>query len=207
LEPRVAFMDKQGIDMQVLVPSEQFHNDIEPDLGTDVCKSYNNAMSRALKEFPGRFIALANLPWQSPPRAVRELDRSVRDCGLHAALVFANVDGRNLDEPDFWPIYEKLEQLNVPLIIHPGRFCKLIGLERGYKFHMENALGFMYEGSFAIASLITGGVLDMFPRLRIGFLETGAGYLPTLMDRLNEVYDHEGVDPTSISTSSGWLST
>jgi predicted TIM-barrel fold metal-dependent hydrolase len=59
---------------------------------------------------------------------------------------------------------------------------------------MENALGFMYEGSFAIASLITGGVLDVFPRLRIGFLETGAGYLPTLMDRLNEVYEHEGVD-------------
>ncbi len=193
-EPRVTFMDERSIDMQVLVPSEQFHYDVEPDLGTSVCESYNNAMGRVLRKYPGRFIALANVPMQNPPRAVKELDRAVTELGLHAALVFGNVDGRNLDEPEFWSVYERLEQLNVPLIIHPGRFGKLMGIERVNKFHLENSLGFLYEGCMAITSLITGGVLDMFPRLRVGLLETGAGYLPTLMDRLNEVYDHEGVD-------------
>jgi predicted TIM-barrel fold metal-dependent hydrolase len=196
LEPdvRLEFMDANGIDLQVLVPSEQFHYDIEPDLGTAVCQSHNNAMGRLLQKYPGRFIALANVPMQSPPRAVKELERAVNELGLHAALIFGNIDGRNLDEPAFWPVYETLERLDKPLIIHPGRFGKLIGIERGYKFHMENSLGFLYEGTFAIASLITGGVLDKFPRLRVGFLETGAGYLPTLMDRLNEVYETEGVD-------------
>lgn len=193
-EPRLEFMDEQGIDLQVLVPSEQFHYDVDPDLGANVCQSYNNAMGRLLRKHPGRFIALANLPMQSPPLAVQELDRAVTGLGLHAALVFGNVDGRNLDEPEFWPVYERLQQLDVPLVIHPGRFGKLIGIERGYKFHLENSLGFLYEGTWAIASLITGGVLDLFPRLRIGILETGAGYLPTLMDRLNEVYEAEGVD-------------
>jgi aminocarboxymuconate-semialdehyde decarboxylase len=193
-EVRLDFMDENSIQLQVLVPSEQFHYDVEPDLGTAVCQSYNNAMGRLLQKHPGRFITLANLPMQSPPRAVKELERAVNELGLHAALIFGNVDGRNLDEPAFWPVYECLERLDKPLIIHPGRFGKLIGLERGYKFHMENSLGFLYEGTFAIASLITGGVFDKFPRLRVGFLETGAGYLPTLMDRLTEVYETEGVD-------------
>jgi aminocarboxymuconate-semialdehyde decarboxylase len=193
-EPRIRFMDERGIDKQVLVPSEQFHYDVEIELGTAVCQSYNNAMARVNQKYPGRFITLANLPMQSPPRAVKELDRAVNDLGLHAALVFGNVDGRNLDEPEFWSVYEKLEQLNVPLILHPGRFGKMMGIDRVNKFHLENSLGFLYEGCVAITSLITGGVLDVFPKLRVGILETGAGYLPTLMDRLNEVYDHEGVD-------------
>jgi uncharacterized protein len=66
--------------------------------------------------------------------------------------------------------------------------------------HLDNALGFMYEGTLAITSLILGGVLDLCPRLKVGVLETGAGYLPYLMDRLGEVYECEtlgGVSPYS----------
>jgi aminocarboxymuconate-semialdehyde decarboxylase len=130
---------------------------------------------------------------QSPPRALKELERAIRDLGLNAVTLFTNVDGRNLDQPEFWPIYARIEELGVPLILHPSRSGKLLGLERLTKFHLDNALGFLYEGTLAITSLICGGVLDMFPRLRIGLLETGSGYLPYLMDRLNEVYDTEGV--------------
>jgi aminocarboxymuconate-semialdehyde decarboxylase len=193
--PRIEFLDELGIQMQVLVPSnESFHYDVEPDLATSVCQSYNNAISRVLKGHPGRFIGLAHLPMQSPTRAVKEIDRAVTELGLHAAAMFTNVNGRNLDEPEFWPVYARIEELGVPLILHPSRSGTLLGLERLTKFHLDNALGFLYEGSLAITSLICGGVLDLFPRLRVALLETGSGYLPYLMDRLNEVYDHEGVD-------------
>ena len=194
-EPRLEFLDELGIQMQVLVPSnESFHYDVEPDLATSVCQSYNNAISRVLKKHPGRFIGLAHLPMQSPTRALRELDRAITELGLHAPALFTNVNGRNLDEPEFWPVYARIEELGVPLILHPSRSGSLLGLERLTKFHLDNALGFLYEGTLAITSLICGGVLDLFPRLRVGLLETCCGYLPHLMDRLNEVYDHEGVD-------------
>jgi aminocarboxymuconate-semialdehyde decarboxylase len=147
---------------------------------------------------------------QSPPRALKELDRAITDLGLQAPTLFTNVNGRNLDQPEFWPIYARIEELGVPLILHPSRSGKLLGLERLTKLHLDNALGFLYEGTLAITSLICGGVLDMFPRLRVGLLETGSGYLPYLMDRLNEVYDTEkarassfGNAPTSTLTSSG----
>lgn len=194
-EPRIEFLDKVGIDIQVLVPSNPpFHYDVEPELAMSVCQSHNNAIARVLKKHPGRFIGLAHLPMQSPSRALKELDRAITELGLHAPIVLTNIDGLNLDEPSLWPVYGRMEKLGVPLILHPSRSGKLLGAERLLKFHLDNALGFLYEGSLAITSLICGGVLDMFPRLRVGLLETGCGYLPYLMDRLDEVYDHEGVD-------------
>jgi aminocarboxymuconate-semialdehyde decarboxylase len=194
-EPRLEFMDRTGIDLQVLVPTNPpFHYDVEPDLATSVCQSYNNSVSRLLQRHPGRFIGLAHLPMQCPPRAVTELDRAIAELGLHAPLMLTNVNGRNLDEPEFWPVYARIEELGVPLILHPSRSGQLLGLDRLMKYHLDNALGFGYEGMLAITSLITGGVLDAFPRLRVGLLETGSGYLPYLMDRLTEVYDCEGVN-------------
>ena len=194
-ELRIEFLDRLGIDMQVLVPSNEcFHYDVDADLATSVCQSYNNAMSRVLNRFPGRFLGIAHLPMQSPTRAVAEIERAVKQLGLHAATMFTNVNGHNLDEPQFWPVYARIEELGVPLYLHPSRSGVLLGLERLTKFHLDNALGFLYEGTLAITSFICGGVFDMFPRLRIGLLETGCGYLPTLMDRLNEVYDQEGVN-------------
>ncbi|HZT06271.1 MAG TPA: amidohydrolase family protein [Chloroflexota bacterium] len=194
-EVRIEFLDRVGVDMQVLVPSnESFHYDVDADLATSVCQSYNNAIARVLDRYPGRFIGLAHLPMQAPTAAVRELERAVRELGIHAPTLFTNVNGRNLDEPEFWPVYAKAEELDVPIILHPSRSGKLLGLERLTKYHLDNALGFLYEGSLAITSFITGGVLDLFPTLRIALMETGCGYLPYLMDRLNEVYDQEGVD-------------
>ena len=192
---RVQLLDQLGIDLQVLVPSnESFHYDVDPELALSVCQSYNNAIGRVLRQFPGRFIGLAHVPMQAPLLAVQEAERAITELGIHAVTTFTTVAGRNLDEPDLWPVYAKLEELNVPLILHPSRSGTLLGLDRLTKYHLDNSLGFLYEGTLAISSLITGGVLDLFPRLRVALMETGCGYLPTLMDRLQEVYDAEGVD-------------
>jgi len=198
-DARTEWLDRVGIDMQVLVPSPaSFTYDIEPELGVAVCRSYNNAIGRLLKRHPGRYIGLAVLPMQDPLAAVEELDRATLELGIHAPMVISNVNGRNLNEYDFWPVYERMEELGVPLIVHGNRFGPLLGMERLPNMHLDNALGFLYEGTLAITSLIMYGVLDMFPRLRVGVLETGAGYITYLMDRLQEVYEGEvfgGVSP------------
>ena len=190
-ELRIQFLDQVGADMQVLVPdSDPYHYDVEPELATSVCQSYNNAVSRVLKKYPGRFLGLAVLPMQDPDRAVQELDRAVGELGLHAPVVCTNVDGRDLDEPEFWPVFAKIEELGVPLILHPSRSGKMLGIERLRRFHLHNTLGCLYEGAIAMTSLILGGVLDLFPRLRVALLETWCGYLPHLMDRLQAEYEH-----------------
>ncbi|HZT07290.1 MAG TPA: amidohydrolase family protein [Chloroflexota bacterium] len=197
--PREQWLDEAGIDMQVLVPSPAtFTYHCEPELGAAVCRSYNDAIARVLKAHPGRFIGLAVLPMQDPVAAVEELDRATLELGIHAPLVISNVNDKNLNEYEFWPVYERMELLGVPLIVHGNRNGPTVGLDRLPHMHMDNALGFLFEGSLAIASLIMYGVLDMYPKLRVGVLETGAGYLTYLMDRLEEIYEMEtfgGISP------------
>jgi aminocarboxymuconate-semialdehyde decarboxylase len=200
---RQAWLDEAGFDMQVLVPSPSpFAYDLEAELGLAVCRSYNNAIARVLKRHPGRFIGLAVLPMQDPVAAVEELDRAVGELGIQAPLVISNVNGKNLDGAEFWPVYARMEELGVPLIVHGNRFERggVVGMERVPHMHLDNGLGFLYEGTLAITSLIMGGVLDLYPTLRVGVLETGAGYLTYLMDRLQEVYEGEvysGISPDS----------
>ncbi len=191
---RVAWLDDAGFDMQVLIPQPgPFAYDLAPDIGLALARSYNNAIAGIMKRHPNRFIGLAVLPMQDPVAAVEELDRAVGELGLHAPVVISNVNGRNLSEHDFWPVYERIEQLGVPLIIHGNRTETPgpLGLERLTHMHLDNALGFLYEGTLAITCLILYGVLDMYPKLKVAVMETGAGYLTYLMDMLHEVYESD----------------
>ena len=198
---RVAWLDNAGIDMQVLVPTPSpYAYAVEPELGLALARAFNNALARQIERHPGRFIGLAIVPMQDVVAAVEELDRAVGELGIHAPLIISNVNGRNLSDYEFWPFYKRVEELGVPLIIHASRAETPgpAGLERLDHMHLDNALGFLFEGTLAITSLIMYGVLDMFPRLKVGVLETGGGYLSYLMDRLQEVYEGEtfgGVSP------------
>lgn len=176
-----------GFDRQVLVPNNApFAYDVDPELGASVCQSYNNAVARALQRHP-EFIGLAVLPMQDVDLAVAELDRAILELGLHAPQIGTSIADRNLDEPEFWPLYQRVEELNVPLIVHCSHLAITAGAHRYKRYRFGNALQFPAESSLAVGSLICGGVLDAFPRLRVGVLEAGAGFVPYLFDRLDEV--------------------
>jgi len=187
-DARVGDLAKIGFDRQVLVPNNApFAYDVDPELGESVCRSFNNAVARALKKHPGKFIGLAVLPMQDVSRAIRELDRAVLELGIHAPQIQTHILDRNLDEHDFWPFYKRVEELGVALIVHCSHLSVTAGAHRYKRYRFGNALQFPAETSLAIGSLICGGVLDAFPKLRVGFLEAGAGFLPYLFDRLDEV--------------------
>jgi len=196
---RAEWLDEAGFDMQVLVPNPTpLSYSLESEIGVAVCRAYNDAVARALRRCPGRFIGLASIPMQDPVAAIEELDRSIGELGLHAPVIYTHVNGHNLDEHQFWPVYKRIEELGVPLTIHGNRFEGLMGLERLRHMHLDNPLGFLYEATLAVTSLIMEGVMDTYPRLRVGLLETAAGWLPYLMDRLQEVYEGEiygGISP------------
>jgi aminocarboxymuconate-semialdehyde decarboxylase len=196
---RISDMGKAQIDMQVLVPSNgSFYYDVEPRLAASVCRSYNNAIGRILKSYPGKFIGLATLPLQDAKAAVAELERAVREQGLHAPVCYTSVQEKDLDTEELWPFYAKAEELNVPIIVHPVNTGPLAGgwrltrhyATRGYGFW--SALGNAIENSLALANLMFGGVLDAFPKLRFCFMEGGSTQVPHLLEGLDAVYQGEG---------------
>jgi aminocarboxymuconate-semialdehyde decarboxylase len=198
-EVRIADMAKANIDIQVLVPSNgSFYYDVEPPLAASVCRSYNNAVSRIVKKYAGKFIGLATLPLQEPKLAVAELDRAVRELGLHGPVCYTTVNDKDLDAEEFWPFYAKAEELGVPIIFHPVNTGPIVGgwrmtrhyATRGYGFW--SALGNSMENSLTIANLMFGGVLDAFPKLRFCFMEGGGTQVPHLMEGLAAVHSGEG---------------
>jgi aminocarboxymuconate-semialdehyde decarboxylase len=187
IDVRAEDLKKIGFDRQVLVPNNApFAYDVEPELGASVCRSYNNAVARALKRHP-EFIGLAVLPMQDVDLAIAELNRAILELGLHAPQIGTSVADRNLDELEFLPFYQRVEELNVPLIVHCSHLAITAGAHRYQRYRFGNALQFPAESSLAVGSLICGGVMDACPTLRVGVIEAGAGFVPYLFDRLDEV--------------------
>jgi aminocarboxymuconate-semialdehyde decarboxylase len=198
-EVRIADMAKANIDIQVLVPSNgSFYYDVEPELGLNVCQSYNNAIGRIVKKYPGKFLGLATLPMQAPRLAAEELDRAVRQQGHQGAVCYTTVGEKDLDAEEFWPVFAKAEDLDIPVIFHPVNTGPIVGgwrmtrhyATRGYGFW--SALGNSMENSITLANLMFGGVLDAFPKLRFCFLEGGGTQVPHLMEGLAAVHSGEG---------------
>ena len=99
---------------------------------------------------------------------------------MRAVFIAEHINGKNLHEKAFWPIYERAEALGLPLFLtnlYPT------GAERMKDFFMFNVIGNPQEAGYAAMSLVCGGVLDAFPKLEV-FLPHAGGTFPWLIGRL-----------------------
>ena len=139
IERRLKDMATQWVDMQVLsVPPFLFFYAADPAQSLELCQKINNAFAETVQKYPDRFVALANLPMQDPEMAARELERSVRELGLRGAEICSNINGKNLDDKSFVPFYTKLQELDVPVFIHPSN---VLGADRLRPYHLQNLIG------------------------------------------------------------------
>ena len=183
IERRLKDMDAQTVDLQVLsVPPFLFFYGTDPARSLELCRKINEAFAETVRQYPDRFVALANLPMQEPETAARELERSVRELGLRGAEICSNINGKNLDDQGLAPFYAKMQELDVPVFIHPSN---VLGSDRLRRYHLGNLIGNPSDTAVAAASLIFGGVLKEFPRLKF-YLAHGGGSCPFLRGR----WDH-----------------
>jgi 2,3-dihydroxybenzoate decarboxylase len=120
-EYRLPEMDAAGIDVQVLsltVPGLQA--DVDAPAARDDARSANDYLARVVADHPDRFRGFAALPMQDPSAAAAELGRCVGELGFRGALVNDHFQGHYLDEPRYDEVWAALEELSVPLYLHPG---------------------------------------------------------------------------------------
>ncbi|HLG12073.1 MAG TPA: amidohydrolase family protein, partial [Dehalococcoidia bacterium] len=163
IERRLRDMDAQGIDMHVISLQPMFADALPVDRAIRVCRGINNAFAQVVAANPQRFLALANLPMQSPEDAAQELERAVRELGLRGAEICSQIAGKNLDDASLAPFFAKAQELDVPIFIHPAGVPGLS--ERLGRYYLTNLIGNPMDTTIAAASLIFGGVLRDFPRL------------------------------------------
>ncbi len=186
---RLHDMDKEGIDMSVLFPTGGFSVTRLPekDYAAAFCRGYNNWIASVCKESP-RLRGIGLVPFQDVPAAVAEVNRAVTKLGLVGIAIASFGMKEHLGSQTFWPIYEELQRLNVPLLVHNARSGPA-GEIRFDTFLFKHTIGRPFETLLDCAALMYGGVPEKFPKLRIAFLECGVGWVPYWMDRMDEEWE------------------
>lgn len=117
---RIADMDSIGIDMQILsitCPGVQM---FDPDEGAALAIAANDQLAEAIKAHPHRFAGLTAIAPQNPAAAAREIERGVKTLGLRGVIINSHTQHQYLDDPNFWPIFEAADALEVPIHLHPN---------------------------------------------------------------------------------------
>jgi aminocarboxymuconate-semialdehyde decarboxylase len=177
---RLAAMDEQGMDVQVLSINPYWYG-AERDLARRIVAVQNQGLAAICKAHPDRFVALASVALQHPDLAAEQLADAVATHRLRGAAIGGSVNGEELSAPKFEPFWAKAEQLGVVVFIHPQGMPDIRARVQGNGF-LGNVIGNPLETTLALSHLIFEGTLDKFPNLKICSAH-GGGYLPSYAAR------------------------
>lgn len=181
LSSQLKHMDATGVDIHALSLTSPMTYWAPPAFGLRLSQAFNDAAIRAHQDYPKRFVGLATVPMHAPDLAVKELERVGRDPAIRGVYMSTHVNGRNLDEKQFFPVYAKCEELGLHVYLHP---TNTLAFDRMQRYYLRNFLGNPYETGVAAASLMFGGVMDMFPKLYVVLPHAG-GTFPVLIGRMD----------------------
>lgn len=188
LDTRLQAMDQQGVAVHALSLSQPMLYWAGRELGLRLACVFNDQLAAAHEAHPQRLIGLATLPMQAPDLALREVERAARLPGVRGFYMATRVLDRELSDPAFFPVYEAIEALQLPIFLHP---VFVIDHHRLSAHYLTNLLGNPFESAIAAAHLIFGGVLDRFPKLDIVLPHAG-GAFPWLAGRLHRGWEKRG---------------
>ncbi len=190
-ELRLREMDEAGIDIQVISHGAPGTQKLDAETSVRMARQCNTRLAEFVATDPKRFAALCLLPTPDPAAAADELERAITKLGMKGAMIHGLTNGRFVDEPDFWPIFERAQALDVPIYIHPA-FPSPVVIEAYYKEYAATysqligpALGFTVEALTQTVRLVISGVFDKYPKLKIILGHLGEG-VPFLLWRIDQ---------------------
>jgi len=202
-EDQLAAMDRDAIDVMVLYPTAGLHVSSlhELDFATALTRAYNDWLHHFCRRNPARLKFAALLAPQDAKAAAAELERAVTERGAVAGVLPTYMP----QSPDFGdtlydPIYAAAQRLGVGLGFHTGTSADSLGGLRFRKFLSAHTIDHPAEQMMALIATIIGGVFERFPTLNIAYLESGIGWVPYMMDRLDEEVEKRGADEAAYLT-------
>jgi predicted TIM-barrel fold metal-dependent hydrolase len=196
LDKRIKMMKRFPDYKQILtlsLPAVEFLG--TPDETPELARLANDGMAEIVQKYPDLFPAfVASLPMNNVAASLEEMDRAIGKLGAKGIQIFTNVNGRPLDEPEFFPIFERMvKKYDLPIWVHPARTAKFADYptEQKSKYEIWWLFGWPYETSAFMARLVFSGMLDKLPKLKIITHHLGA-MAPFLVNRLGYGMDQFG---------------
>ena len=193
---RIKDMDVHGIDMQVLSHGAPSMQKISGEIAVGLATRVNDRLAAAVAANPKRLAGFCCLPTADPKAAAAEFERCVK-LGFKGAMIHGLSNGLFLDEPQFDPIWERAQALDVPIYLHPAVPHPAV-TEAYYGKYMKDfpmviraAWGFTVETATVAIRMVLGGVFERFPRLKIILGHLGET-LPFLQWRIDQALKRPG---------------
>ena len=193
---RLPAMDAAGVDMQVLSSVSPAAQAIRPEDSVQLARSFNDTVAAIMAEHPDRFQGLAMLPTPDPTAAAREARRAIEDLGMCGVMIQGHTQGRFLDSPEFEPMLAAIEELGVPIYLHPTFPPKAVG--DVYYAGLDDAIagplstaawGWHAETGLHILRMAANGVFTRHPGLRVVVGHMGEN-LPFSLARADAMLSH-----------------
>ena len=197
-EKRIAELDEAGIDMEVVSYTNPTQW-LTGDEALTLAKQANDTLFEAVKSYPERFRAFATLPWNNPTAAADELRRTVKEHGFVGTLISGRPQTGNifLDDKMYYPIWEALTELDLPVYIHPNytSIDAVNSYYTGLNDQFDTILsaygyGWHYEARIQVIRMILAGVFERYPTLKVISGHWGE-MVPYFLYRLDQMFKPE----------------
>jgi predicted TIM-barrel fold metal-dependent hydrolase len=191
----LADADREGIDAMVFFPSAALGLPGYEDrrFAAEMARAYNRWLAGYCASGQGRLYGVALVPIEDVQTSIAIM-REAKAQGLVATMIPAVLRTRNLDHADLESFFSAAEELDMPVGIHgaPGIHLPNLGSHRFDNYLQVHCVSFPFDMMVASTSLVLGGVLERHPKLRVGLLESGVGWVPYFMERMEEHLEKRG---------------
>jgi aminocarboxymuconate-semialdehyde decarboxylase len=188
LDDQLAHMDGLGHEVSVvcsLGPLSISFSDLPPAEGRELAFMYNEAMAGAQRKYPGRVWASAAVPMTDTAIAIEVLDHAINKLGLMGVNIPGSIgQDTRIDAERLAPFYARIEELGVPMFLHPTDAVFGDDLE-GYGGALQLSLGRVIEVSVAASRMVFSGIMERHPNLKVVMSHTG-GALPYQSGRMDK---------------------
>ena len=198
-EQRLKYMDDNKIDVQVLSFTTPVSDLVPPEEAVKIIRQANDITKEHIDEHPDRFLGFACLAMSDPEAAAEELERCVKELGFCGTMIAGRCKGRFYNEAEFFPVFEKAAELDVPVYFHPA----FIPQEVQDAYYMSDAYSYIVGSEFGsagygwhsevgiqIVRMILSGIFDKLPELK--FISGHWGEtVPAFLERMDSILDKE----------------
>ncbi|GAX02472.1 4-oxalomesaconate hydratase [Secundilactobacillus pentosiphilus] len=190
---KIAYMDKNGIDMQVISDAGNSPQVLPDQYAVSGAHDQNETLAENISKFPDRFAGLATLPANVPDKAAEELEYAVTKLGMKGGIISGSINGQFLDDPKFEAIFAAADKLGTTLYLHPGVISNdqkaMLYDSKAYSAlgatMMAGAMwGWHMEAGIQVLRIITAGLLEKYPNVKLATGHWGE-FIPMFVERID----------------------
>lgn len=183
LKERFDAMKRGKIAVGALIPhTSSLGYPLDGKNGEAWCRRYNDGIHDLTLKHPDRFVGLAAVPLQDPPRAAAVLEHAIKQLGLKGGYIASNVNGQYFNTEAFDPFWKKAQELDALIVMHPE---DVAGSDKMGPYGLRLICGNPADSTLSLAYMSYSGVFDRFPDLKLCVLH-GGGFFPYQIGRLDQ---------------------